>query len=147
MAEAAGKVAVDETDKALKVTMIEPSGEEHSYSFPARTRLHVAHGEKVEAGQQLNEGSLFPADLLEIRGRTETELYLVREVQEVYRAQGVDINDKHIELIVRQMLKKVGSRQRAPLPCCRASSRTARASSASTRRSRTRAARRPRPRR
>ena len=56
---------------------------------------------------QLDEGSLYPAELLEIRGRTETELYLVDEVQEVYKAQGVDINDKHIELIVRQMLKRV----------------------------------------
>jgi DNA-directed RNA polymerase subunit beta' len=107
MAEAAGKVAVEETDKALKVIVIESSGEEHSYSFPPRTRLHVSHGEKVEIGQQLNEGSLYPADLLAIRGRTDVELYLVAEVQKVYRAQGVDINDKHIELIARQMLKKV----------------------------------------
>jgi DNA-directed RNA polymerase subunit beta' len=107
MAEAAGKVSIDETDKALKVNVIESSGEEHSYSFPARTRLHVADGDKVEVGQQLNEGSLYPADLLAIRGRTATELYLVDEVQKVYRAQGVDINDKHIELIARQMLKKV----------------------------------------
>ena len=61
----------------------------------------------MEVGQQLNEGSLYPADLLAIRGRTDVELYLVAEVQRVYRAQGVDINDKHIELIARQMLKKV----------------------------------------
>jgi DNA-directed RNA polymerase subunit beta' len=107
MAEADGKVTIDETDKALKIIVTESSGEEHSYSFPLRTRLHVADGDKVEAGQQLNEGSLYPADLLAIRGRTATELYLVDEVQKVYRAQGVDINDKHIELIARQMLKKV----------------------------------------
>ena len=107
MAEAAGKVSIEETDKALKVIVTESSGEEHSYSFPLRTRLHVADGDKVEVGQQLNEGSLYPADLLAIRGRTDTELYLVDEVQKVYRAQGVDINDKHIELIARQMLKKV----------------------------------------
>ena len=107
MAEAAGKVSIEETDKALKVIVTESSGEEHSYSFPPRTRLHVADGEKVEVGQQLNEGSLYPADLLAIRGRTDVELYLVAEVQKVYRAQGVDINDKHIELIARQMLKKV----------------------------------------
>jgi DNA-directed RNA polymerase subunit beta' len=107
MAEAAGKVAIEETDKALKVIVTESSGEEHSYSFPPRTRLHVADGDKVEVGEQLNEGSLYPADLLAIRGRTATELYLVDEVQKVYRAQGVDINDKHIELIARQMLKKV----------------------------------------
>jgi DNA-directed RNA polymerase subunit beta' len=107
MAEVAGKVAVDESDKSIKVIVTDPGGEESSYSFPPRTRLHVAHGDKVEVGQQLNEGSLYPADLLAIRGRTDTELYLVAEVQRVYRAQGVDINDKHIELIVRQMLKKV----------------------------------------
>jgi DNA-directed RNA polymerase subunit beta' len=107
MAEVAGKVAVEETDKAVKVIVTESSGEEHAYSFPARTRLHVTSGDKVEVGQQLNEGSLYPADLLAIRGRTETELYLVAEVQRVYRAQGVDIDDKHIELIARQMLKKV----------------------------------------
>jgi DNA-directed RNA polymerase subunit beta' len=107
MAEAAGKVSIEETDKALKVIVTESSGEEHSYSFPLRTRLHVSDGDKVEVGQQLNEGSLYPADLLAIRGRTATEVYLVEEVQKVYRAQGVDINDKHIELIARQMLKKV----------------------------------------
>ncbi|HSS33162.1 MAG TPA: DNA-directed RNA polymerase subunit beta', partial [Solirubrobacterales bacterium] len=107
MAEAAGKVSIDETDKALKVIVTESSGEEHSYSFPLRTRLHVADGDKVEVGQQLNEGSLYPADLLAIRGRTDVEVYLVQEVQKVYRAQGVDINDKHIEIIARQMLKKV----------------------------------------
>jgi DNA-directed RNA polymerase subunit beta' len=107
MAEAAGKVSIEETDKALKVIVTESSGEEHAYSFPLRTRLHVADGDKVEVGEQLNEGSLYPADLLAIRGRTATELYLVEEVQKVYRAQGVDINDKHIELIARQMLKKV----------------------------------------
>ncbi len=107
MAEVAGKVAVEETDKAVKVTITDEKGEEHAHSFPARTRLYVEPGEKVEPGQQLNEGSLYPAELLSIRGRTETEQYLVAEVQRVYRAQGVDINDKHIEVIVRQMLKKV----------------------------------------
>ena len=107
MARADGKVAVEETDKAVKVIVTDSKGEDESYSFPARTRLNVKHGDRIEAGTQLNEGSLYPAELLEIRGRTETELYLVGEVQKVYKAQGVDINDKHIELIVRQMMKKV----------------------------------------
>jgi DNA-directed RNA polymerase subunit beta' len=107
MAEVEGKVAVEETDKAVKVTVTDSKGEEQAHSFPPRTRLYVKAGDKVEPGEQLNEGSLFPAELLAIRGRTETEIYLVREVQKVYRAQGVDINDKHIEVIVRQMLKKV----------------------------------------
>jgi DNA-directed RNA polymerase subunit beta' len=107
MAKAAGKVAVEETDKAIKVIVTDAKGEDESYTFPPRTRLNVKHGERIEAGTQLNEGSLYPAELLDIRGRTETELYLVSEVQKVYKAQGVDINDKHIELIVRQMMKKV----------------------------------------
>jgi DNA-directed RNA polymerase subunit beta' len=67
----------------------------------------VTDGQAIEAGQQLNEGSLYPAELLEVRGRDDTERYLVAEVQQVYKSQGVDINDKHIELIVRQMLKRV----------------------------------------
>ncbi|HEY7150967.1 MAG TPA: DNA-directed RNA polymerase subunit beta', partial [Solirubrobacterales bacterium] len=107
MARADGKVAVEETDKAIKVIVTDSKGEDESYSFPARTRLNVKHGERIESGTQLNEGSLYPAELLDIRGRTDTELYLVGEVQKVYKAQGVDINDKHIELIVRQMMKKV----------------------------------------
>ena len=107
IAEVAGKVSVEETDKAVKVTITDDKGEEHDYSFPARTNLYVETGQKVEPGTQLNEGSLYPAEILAIRGRTETEQYIVAEVQRVYRTQGVDINDKHIELIVRQMLKKV----------------------------------------
>ena len=102
-----GKVQVEETDKGTKVVVTDSQGEDHSYSFPPRTVLNVAHGERIERGTQLNEGSLDPKELLAIRGRTETELYLVSEVQRVYKAQGVDINDKHIELIVRQMLRKV----------------------------------------
>jgi DNA-directed RNA polymerase subunit beta' len=107
MAEVAGKVTIEEGEKANKVIITDEKGEEYSHSFPVRVRLHVTNGEKVEAGTQLNEGSLYPSELLAIRGRTETELYLVSEVQAVYRQQGVDINDKHIELIVRQMMKKV----------------------------------------
>jgi DNA-directed RNA polymerase subunit beta' len=107
MAKAAGKVSVEESEKAVKVIVTDSKGEDETYTFPARTRLNVKHGERIEAGTQLNEGSLYPAELLEIRGRTETEVYLVREVQKVYKVQGVDINDKHIELIVRQMMKKI----------------------------------------
>ena len=82
------------------------------YSFPRRTRLLVSSGDTVEQGDPLDEGSLSPADLLALhtkagRGSTPTELYLVGEVQKVYKSQGVDIHDKHIELIVRQMMKKV----------------------------------------
>jgi DNA-directed RNA polymerase subunit beta' len=107
IAEQDGIVSIEETEKALTVVITDEAGEEHRHAFPRRTRLYVTAGEKIAAGKQLNEGSLYPHELLAIRGRTETEQYLVKEVQEVYKSQGVDINDKHIELIVRQMLKKV----------------------------------------
>jgi DNA-directed RNA polymerase subunit beta' len=107
IAEEDGVVSIEETDKALTVVITDAAGEEHRHAFPRRTRLFVSPEEKIKAGRQLNEGSVYPHELLAIRGRTETEQYLVKEVQEVYKSQGVDINDKHIELIVRQMLKKV----------------------------------------
>jgi DNA-directed RNA polymerase subunit beta' len=107
IAEQDGVVSIEESEKALTVVITDEAGEEHRHAFPRRTRLYVTAGQKIEAGTQLNEGSLYPHELLAIRGRTETEQYLVKEVQEVYKSQGVDINDKHIELIVRQMLKKV----------------------------------------
>jgi DNA-directed RNA polymerase subunit beta' len=107
IAEQDGIVGIEETDKALTVVITDDAGEEHRYTFPRRTRLFVTEGQKLEAGTQLNEGSLYPAELLALRGRTATEQYLVKEVQEVYKSQGVDINDKHIELIVRQMMKRI----------------------------------------
>jgi DNA-directed RNA polymerase subunit beta' len=107
LAEVSGKVAVEETDKEVRVTITDDKGEETAYKLAPRARLQVKHGDRIEAGQQLEDGSLYPADILRIRGRTETELYLVAEVQRVYKAQGVDINDKHIELICRQMMKRV----------------------------------------
>ena len=112
IAEVGGTVSVEDTDKSRTVVITDDAGEEHRHTFPRRTRLHVDEGEKIEPGTQLNEGSLYPHELLAIRGRTETELYLVKEVQEVYKSQGVDINDKHIELICRQMLKKVRIEQK-----------------------------------
>jgi DNA-directed RNA polymerase subunit beta' len=112
IAEQDGVVSIEESDKALTVVITDSSGEEHRHAFPRRTRLFVADGEKITAGQKLNEGSVYPHELLAIRGRTETEQYLVHEVQEVYKSQGVDINDKHVELIVRQMLKKVRVEQK-----------------------------------
>ena len=88
IAEQDGIVGVEETDKALTVVITDDAGEEHRYTFPRRTRLLVDQGQKVAAGTQLNEGSLYPHDLLELRGRTETEQYLVKEVQEVYKSPG-----------------------------------------------------------
>jgi DNA-directed RNA polymerase subunit beta' len=113
ISEVAGKVSIEESDKAKTVVITDDGGEEHRYTFPTRTILYVNEGQRVEVGDQLNEGSLYPHELLAFGGatqverRTNTELYFVREVQEVYKSQGVDINDKHIELIVRQMMKKV----------------------------------------
>jgi len=107
MSHVDGRVSIEETDKAIRVTVTDAKGEEHVYSLPPRSRLYVKEGDRIEAGTQLNEGSLYPAEILEIKGRTECEAYIVREVQKVYKSQGVDINDKHIELIVRQMMKKV----------------------------------------
>ena len=110
LAEVAGTVALEETERQLRITVVADTGnEEDDFSIlvPRRTRLRVAQGEHVEAGDALHEGSISPADLLRLKGYTETELYLVGEVQKVYKSQGVEIHDKHIELIVRQMLKKV----------------------------------------
>jgi DNA-directed RNA polymerase subunit beta' len=119
LAEVAGLVHIEETERGPKVTIVpegvDENGEplpEREYALPRRTRLLVKHGDRVEAGDPLHEGSLNPTDLLELhaksgKGATPTELYLVGEVQKVYKSQGVDIHDKHIELIVRQMLKKV----------------------------------------
>ena len=107
IAKVEGKVAVDETDRGTTINITDPKGEDHKYSLPPRSVLLVKQGERIEAGTQINEGSLYPADLLEIRSRNAAEQYMVDEVQRVYKAQGVDINDKHIELIVRQMMKRV----------------------------------------
>jgi DNA-directed RNA polymerase subunit beta' len=113
IAEVSGKVTLEEADKSVTIVITDSAGEEHRYQFPRRTLLYVRDGDHVEIGKPLNEGSLYPHEILASGGstqeqrRTETELYLVREVQEVYKSQGVDINDKHIELIVRQMMKKV----------------------------------------
>jgi len=112
IAEVGGAVSIEDTDKARTVVITDEAGEEHRNTFPRRTRLHVTEGEKIDPGTQLNEGSLYPHELLALRGRTATEVYLVKEVQEVYKSQGVDINDKHIELICRQMLKKVRIEQK-----------------------------------
>jgi DNA-directed RNA polymerase subunit beta' len=110
LAEIDGTVAIEETERQTKITIVPDSTneeDERSYTVPRRTRLLVSHGATVEAGDALTEGSISPADLLRLKGYTATELYLVGEVQKVYKSQGVEIHDKHIELIVRQMLKKV----------------------------------------
>ncbi len=105
--EIAGRVEVQDTDRGPKVTIIADDGQAKEYQFPRRTHLLFEDGDSIDKGEALTPGSLYPADLLRTAGATVTERYLVDEVQEVYRSQGVEINDKHIELIVRQMVKKV----------------------------------------
>jgi len=118
MAEFEGRVSIEDTDKSRTVVITDEAGEEHRETFPRRTRLLVLDGQQLSVGEQLNEGNLYPADILAHGGqtqperRTRTELYMVAGVQAVYKSQGVDINDKHIELIVRQMMKKVRVEQK-----------------------------------
>jgi DNA-directed RNA polymerase subunit beta' len=114
LAEVGGTVKVEDTERGPKVSVVtDEKGEDGeplepvSYQLPRRTRVLVDDGQGVEPGDALHEGSLNPSDLLRLKGSTPTELYLVSEVQKVYKSQGVEIHDKHIELIVRQMLKKV----------------------------------------
>jgi len=89
------------------VIVVDATGEEHEYDVPHGTHLSVQEGSEVKPGDRLNEGSLNPHDILRIKGETALQNYLVQEVQKVYRSQGVDINDKHIEVIVRSMMRKV----------------------------------------
>jgi DNA-directed RNA polymerase subunit beta' len=93
--------------KDRKVTISYEQNDEAEYDVPASARLLVKHGEKVEAGDQLTEGSLNPHRILRILGREACELYLLTEVQQVYRSQGQNINDKHFEVIIHKMLSKV----------------------------------------
>ncbi|MGH7728247.1 MAG: hypothetical protein ACREM2_05600, partial [Vulcanimicrobiaceae bacterium] len=95
-------------EKGRRVIVVtDGAGEEHLYDVPNNTRIVVAEGQSVVPGDQLNEGSLDPHEILEYKGENALQQYLVQEVQKVYRSQGVDINDKHIEVIVRSMLRKV----------------------------------------
>jgi len=108
VSEIAGTVRVVETKKKNEVVV---ENEEHgiskTYLIPYGSRLRVADGQEIEAGDPLTEGSLNPHDIMKIKGIASVQDYMLREVQKVYRSQSVDINDKHIEIIVRQMLKKV----------------------------------------
>ncbi|HEU4363120.1 MAG TPA: DNA-directed RNA polymerase subunit beta', partial [Mycobacterium sp.] len=112
IAEASGRVRVEESDgskgSSRRVVITPDDGtDEREYPITRRARLLVGDGEHVEAGQQLVTGAINPHDVLRIMGPREVQLHLVREVQEVYRSQGVAIHDKHIEVIIRQMLKRI----------------------------------------
>jgi DNA-directed RNA polymerase subunit beta' len=107
--EVAGTVRIEETEKARKIIVTPDDGaDEMVYDkISRRVRLRVQDGSHVEVGEKLTEGSVDPHEVLRILGPRAVQLHLVREVQEVYRSQGVQIHDKHIEVIIRQMLKRV----------------------------------------
>ena len=107
IAEFSGQVAIEEVEKGLQVTVTSDEGEEWQTIVPRRARLLVENGQHVEVGQPLIEGVPNPKELLRVLGIRSTQRHLVDQVQQVYTSQGVTIHDKHIELIVRQMLKRV----------------------------------------
>ena len=108
IAEFGGKAELRDTKKKREVVISnEETGETKAYLIPYGSRIKVLDGQVLEAGDELTEGSVNPHDLLKIKGIRAVQDYMLREVQRVYRLQGVDIADKHIEVIVRQMLKKV----------------------------------------
>ena len=108
IAEFGGTVEIKDTKKKREVVINnEETGESKAYLIPYGSRIKVTDGEVLAAGDVLTEGSINPHDLLKVKGIMAVQDYMLREVQRVYRLQGVDINDKHIEVIVRQMLKKV----------------------------------------
>ncbi|MEY2589546.1 MAG: DNA-directed polymerase subunit beta, partial [Acidimicrobiaceae bacterium] len=106
--ESAGRVSIEDSDKERKVTVVPDDGsEELTYKVGRRSRLLVADGDHVDVGQKLVEGAVDPHEVLRIQGPRSVQVHLVQEVQEVYRSQGVSIHDKHIETVIRQMLKRV----------------------------------------
>ncbi|MGE5559366.1 MAG: DNA-directed RNA polymerase subunit beta' [Bacillota bacterium] len=105
--EVGGTVKISDNKGTKRVTVIQANGEERHYQVPFGYFIRVKEGEVIEPGDQLTEGSVNPHDILKIKGKEGVQEYLVQEVQDVYRSQGVQINDKHIEVMVRQMLRKV----------------------------------------
>ena len=107
ISEITGRVEIDETGKRKEVIVVPKEGEREVYQIPYGSRVRVKQGQLVEAGDPLTQGSINPHDIVRVKGIGGVQEYIVKEVQRVYRLQGVDINDKHIEVIVRQMLSKV----------------------------------------
>ena len=106
--EIAGTANLNDTKKKREIIVTnKETGESKAYLIPYGSRIKVADGAELEAGDELTEGSVNPHDILRIKGLRAVQDYMIQEVQRVYRLQGVEINDKHIEVIVRQMLKKI----------------------------------------
>lgn len=107
IAEVDGTVRIVENRNRREIEIITDTAEVSSYAVPYGARIKVSEGEYVYAGDELTEGSINPHDLLRVKGLRAVQMYLLHEVQRVYRLQGVDISDKHIEVMIRQMLRKV----------------------------------------
>ena len=106
--EFAGTATISDTKKKREIVVTnEETGESKAYLIPYGSRIKILDGAKLEAGDELTEGSVNPHDILKIKGLRAVQDYMIQEVQRVYRLQGVEITDKHIEVIVRQMLKKI----------------------------------------
>ena len=106
ISDIAGKVTISDTKKKREV-IVTSNEDSKTYLIPFGSRLIVRDGDEIEAGDEITEGSIYPQDIMRIKGAEGVQRYIVSEVQKVYRGQGVDINDRHIEAIIRQMLKKV----------------------------------------
>ncbi|MDE6374034.1 MAG: DNA-directed RNA polymerase subunit beta', partial [Clostridia bacterium] len=109
LCEVSGKVKIDDSDSLKHVIVVDPvTGEvKKDYALPFNAELKVRAGDTVTPGTILNTGSVYPQDILRVQGVKGVQDYILEQIQSVYRSQGVDINDKHVEIIVRQMLKKV----------------------------------------
>ena len=107
ISEIKGTVKINDVKKKREVIVTSEDGESKTYQITYGSRIKVSDGDVVEAGDEITEGSVNPHDILKIKGVNGVQQYLLQEVQRVYRLQGVDINDKHIEVIIRQMLRKV----------------------------------------
>ena len=105
--EHSGEVEIEEKDKIIHVIVKTDEGNKQDYTIPFGTGVIVKTGDRVEPGSVLTNGSVYPQDILKTKGLKGVQDYILREIQSVYRSQGVDINDKHVEIIVRQMMKKV----------------------------------------
>ena len=111
--EFAGTATISDTKKKREIIVTnDQTGESKAYLIPYGSRIKIQDGVYLEAGDELTEGSVNPHDILKIKGLRAVQDYMIQEVQRVYRLQGVEINDKHIEVIVRQMLKKIRIEER-----------------------------------
>jgi DNA-directed RNA polymerase subunit beta' len=107
ISEIDGVVSIKDTKKKREVTITSEDGDSRTYQIAYGSRIKVKEGQYIKAGDEITEGSVNPHDILKIKGAEGVEEYIIKEVQRVYRMQGVDINDKHIEIIVKQMLSKI----------------------------------------